>query len=95
MRIEIDHLRKRYGDAEVLRDVSLTVEPGRRVALVGPNGSGKSTLIRALLGLVACEGRVRIDGLSPVEDRQALARRMDLTFYLDDGRLCERQPDGP
>ena len=45
----------RFGDATVLEDVSLDLEPGRFLAIVGPNGSGKSTLIRVLLGLVIPE----------------------------------------
>jgi iron complex transport system ATP-binding protein len=42
-----------YRSRPVLRDVSLTIERGDRVALIGPNGAGKSTTLRALLGLVA------------------------------------------
>jgi ATP-binding cassette subfamily B protein len=46
-----------------LRDVSLLVEPGRRVAVVGPVASGKSTLLRLLAGLLpAQEGAYEIDG---------------------------------
>jgi ATP-binding cassette subfamily B protein len=57
----------RYADAgpDVLRRVSLSVEPGNRVAIVGLSGSGKSTLGKLLLGLyVPTEGEVLYDGLS-------------------------------
>jgi len=40
-----------YGKADVLEDVSLTVEPGQITCLLGSNGSGKTSLIRAILGL--------------------------------------------
>lgn len=76
MRIELSGVRKRFGAAEVLRGIDLVVPAGRRVALIGPNGSGKSTLLRSLLGLVACEGEVRLDGRSPFEDRVEVARRL-------------------
>lgn len=76
MRIELRGARKRFGKVEALRGIDLTIPGGRRVALVGPNGSGKSTLIRALLGLVDCEGQVRIDGPNPYESRVELARRV-------------------
>lgn len=76
MRIELSGVRKRFGAAEVLKGIDLSVPPGRRVALIGPNGSGKSTLLRSLLGLVECEGEVRLDGRSPFKDRLEVARRL-------------------
>ncbi|MGE0220566.1 ABC transporter ATP-binding protein [Mycolicibacterium sp.] len=48
----------------ILRDVSITVEPGQVLGVVGPNGCGKSTLLRTLLRLVRpTAGSVRIDGI--------------------------------
>jgi ABC-2 type transport system ATP-binding protein len=76
MRVELEQVRKRFGRTEALRGVSLSVPAGRRVALIGPNGSGKSTLLRSLLGLVACEGKVLLDGRAPFEDRVEVARRL-------------------
>ncbi len=53
------------GAEPVLRDLSLRVEPGERVALVGPSGVGKSTVAALIQGhLVPSEGRVVVDGLS-------------------------------
>ncbi len=46
------HVCVRFGETEVLHDISLKVDPGEIVTIVGPNGSGKSTLLRALLGIV-------------------------------------------
>jgi ABC-2 type transport system ATP-binding protein len=76
MRIELDHVSKRFGALRALDDVCLDIPRGRRVALIGPNGSGKTTFTRAVMGLVAHEGSVRIDGCSPYERRAELARRL-------------------
>lgn len=76
MKVEARGVTKRFGAREALRGLDFALPAGRRVALVGPNGSGKSTLCRALVGLLAVEGSLRVDGLDPRRDRGALAPRM-------------------
>lgn len=44
--LEISHLRKQFGNLEVLKDINLDVEEGQVIAIIGPSGSGKSTLLR-------------------------------------------------
>jgi ABC-type polar amino acid transport system ATPase subunit len=59
-------VHKRYGDLEVLRGVSLDVEPGQVKVLIGPSGSGKSTLLRCLSLLEEPEaGEVTLEGRRP------------------------------
>jgi ABC-type multidrug transport system ATPase subunit len=72
MKVELQNVSKRFGRLAALDDLSLTIEHGRRVALIGPNGSGKSTLTRVLMGILDCEGAVRLD------DRDARRHRLDL-----------------
>ena len=48
--IEAKNISKAYGDKVILRDFSITVQRGDRVALVGPNGAGKTTLLNILIG---------------------------------------------
>ncbi|MGE5524769.1 MAG: ABC transporter ATP-binding protein, partial [Rhodospirillaceae bacterium] len=72
--IDVESLGFRYarvrGDTPSLRDVSLTLNRGERVALVGASGSGKSTLMRVLAGLYDADtGVFRIDGMARPELR--------------------------
>jgi energy-coupling factor transport system ATP-binding protein len=66
----------------VVRDVTLELAAGERVAIVGPNGSGKSTLGQLIVGLLRPDaGTIRLDGADPARLRAAeLARRAGLLF---------------
>ncbi|WP_435260179.1 ABC transporter ATP-binding protein (plasmid) [Thioclava sp. FR2] len=67
-----------FGAVEALRDVSLAVAEGERVALLGHNGAGKSTLMKTILGLIpATSGEIRVAGAAP-GDRAA----REATAYL-------------
>jgi len=58
--LELDGLRKSYGEVVALDGVSLTARPGRLLGFLGPNGAGKSTTMRAVFGLVRLDaGTVR------------------------------------
>ena len=61
--IELERASKRYGDAWVVRDVSLAIERGELVAVLGESGSGKTTLLRMINRLIdPDDGVVKIDG---------------------------------
>ncbi len=61
--IVIDGLNIAYGDAAVLKDCSLQVKSGSRIALMGPSGCGKTTLINAIAGLIAPDsGTIQVNG---------------------------------
>ncbi len=70
----LDDVTVSFGELEALSGITVTVEPGRSVALVGPNGAGKSTLLRAILGLVPLErGRIEVLGTTPAAARGSVA----------------------
>jgi len=61
--VRISHLRKNFGDLEVLKDVSLDVAPRQVMVIIGPSGSGKSTLLRCVNHLeVPTGGEIYIEG---------------------------------
>lgn len=66
----------------MLKDVTLEIKPGDRVALVGSNGAGKTTLIRCLLGEYKCNGSVEVNGLDPREHRQDVLKRIGFVPQL-------------
>lgn len=82
--IEFDDVTFMYptGKRPALKNVSFTLRPGERMAIVGANGSGKTTLIKLLLGLyIPTSGRVLLDGSDIREwDSVALRRRFGVIF---------------
>jgi cobalt transport protein ATP-binding subunit len=87
--VEIDSLSFAYPDGRsALRDVSLGVRPGEKVALVGPNGAGKSTLLLHLNGILRGEGAVRVMGQEVAEPHLARIRgQVGLVFQDPDDQL--------
>ena len=58
--MEIDHVSKSYDDKLILKDVSLLVERGSKIAFVGQNGQGKTTLAKMIIGEIPFEGNIRL-----------------------------------
>ncbi|MGH9103684.1 MAG: ABC transporter ATP-binding protein [Acidimicrobiales bacterium] len=72
--LELDHVRKRFGQILIAEDVCLSVEAGAAVGIVGPNGAGKTTLFAIVSGDLAPDGgRVLLDG-RPVTRLDSAAR---------------------
>lgn len=68
--LELDHIRKRFGDTEVLDDISIHVDEGEVVSIIGPSGSGKSTLLRCATLLETMDGgSLSYDGTPVCTDR--------------------------
>ncbi|HYX73096.1 MAG TPA: ABC transporter ATP-binding protein [Steroidobacteraceae bacterium] len=79
--VEARGLTKHYGATRALEDVSFSVEAGRIVGLIGPNGAGKTTALKAILGLTTFTGELRVLGLDPCRERDALMR--EVCFIAD------------
>lgn len=84
--LEIEGLAVRYGPAQALFGISLSVEEGSALAVLGPNGGGKSTLGRTVSGLVpAAAGHIRFNGTDITGWPAHRVRRAGLT-YIPEGR---------
>jgi tungstate transport system ATP-binding protein len=82
--IEFSHVDMRFGEKEVLRDLSFTIEKGEIFTVIGPSGTGKTTVLR-LIDLLQnpSAGTISIDGREttiPERERVALRRRMAMVF---------------
>ncbi len=89
---ETDHLTLAYEDHVLIRDFTVTVQRGDRIALVGPNGVGKSTLLRALLGdMVPTGGSIRhgtrLDVAYFDQQREQLDPEATVMDSVGEGRL--------
>jgi len=79
--VEVKHLSKRFGEHQVVDDVSFEVKPGEIFVLMGPSGAGKSVLLRHLINLEKPDsGEVLIDGRDASEDATHRAIRSALVF---------------
>ena len=73
--VVFDNVHFAYGDRPILKGVSFTVKPGKRVAIVGPSGSGKTTISRLLFRFYdPVSGAVRLDGQDLRDVTQASVR---------------------
>lgn len=84
--LELQGVRKSFGDTEIIRGVDLTLLEGERHALIGPNGAGKSTVFHLISGLLAPdEGTIALMGkpihglAAPAINRMGLARSFQIT----------------
>ena len=88
--IEVDGLRRRYGDREALAGVSFDVRRGELFALLGPNGGGKSTLFRILATILPpSAGTARVLGFDVRTQSNEVRRHLGVVFQHAsvDGKL--------
>jgi ATP-binding cassette subfamily B protein len=80
--ITADHLTIQYGQKMALQDISFTIKPGSRTAIIGPTAAGKTQLLYILMGLLEpTSGQVQFDGHPIAEyDQQALYQHIGFVF---------------
>ena len=83
--IEVEHLKKNYGEKEILKDISETVDKGQVISIIGPSGAGKSTFLRCLNVLeTPTAGKVIFEGkdLTHIDEKELdeLREKMGMVF---------------
>lgn len=83
--LTVDQLHVRYGNIHAVKGISLSVGTGEIVSLIGSNGAGKTSILRALSGLLPCEGRLELDGhsISKVAPQERVRRGL---IHCPEGR---------
>ena len=85
--IEIRNVTAAYGENEVLRQVSMTVNQGEFIVIIGPSGCGKTTLLKMINGLVApAEGEVLVHG-ELLTECNPVAMRRRIGYAVQGARL--------
>ncbi len=75
--IDVQHLRKRYGDIVAISDVSFQVSQGEIFGILGPNGAGKTTTVECIQGLrQPSDGEIRLLGIDAIHESHRLQRRI-------------------
>ena len=90
--IEVKNLRKSFGDVQVLKGVSLTIEKGDVISIIGPSGSGKTTLLRCMNFLESADsGEMVFDGqtfdMSRMHRKDVLNIRKKTAFVFQNYNL--------
>src|SRR5438105_3414888 len=86
--LQIENLEVAIGSVEILRGVSLHVEPGKFAGLIGRNGAGKTTLMRSIMGVLPSRaGSIAIDGRSLAMVAVHERARLGVGYMPEDRRL--------
>jgi len=85
--LALERVTKAFGPRTVIRETTLEVAAGEKVALIGPSGCGKSTLLRMVLGLVVPDGGTVRVGETEVTEVTARAVRRRVGYVIQDGGL--------
>lgn len=92
--IEVQGLRKSYGNKDAVTDVSFAVQEGEIFGLLGPNGAGKTTTVECIEGIRApSDGHIEVLGLDPIRERTRLRHVLGVQLQHgilpDDLRIIE------
>lgn len=87
--LRMEHIKKSFGELEVLKDISLSVKEGEVLAIIGPSGSGKSTIMRCAVMLETIDG----GEIAYVGKKAAWTNEVGAVCYADKAALGEIRRD--
>jgi phospholipid/cholesterol/gamma-HCH transport system ATP-binding protein len=90
--IEMQHLKKSFGNNHVLRDINLVINKGENLAILGQSGTGKSVLIKCIVGLVEIDaGKLFIFGknISELKNKDLIELQKRIGFLFQSGALYD------
>lgn len=90
--IKIDNLKKRFGELEVLKDVSMELYKGENLVVLGKSGTGKSVLIKCIVRLLdADDGKINVDGdeINSLKSKELNIAREKIGFLFQSGALYD------
>jgi phospholipid/cholesterol/gamma-HCH transport system ATP-binding protein len=90
--IEMEHLKKSFGNKHVLLDFNLTIKKGENLVILGQSGTGKSVLIKCIIGLIEIDdGKLIIFGknISELKDLELMEIRKKIGFLFQSGALYD------
>ena len=88
--IKVEHLKKSFGQLEVLKDISFSLHQGEVLGIIGPSGSGKSTLLRCICQLeTVTGGTINISGRNLVENGVYTDKNTQRAIGLDIGLVFQ------
>ena len=90
--VEMEHLRKSFGNNHVLRDINLVIRKGETLAILGQSGTGKSVLIKCIVGLVEIDdGKLFILGhnISGLKYSEMIEIQKKIGFLFQSGALYD------
>ncbi len=90
--VEIEHLKKSFGNKTVLKDINLVINKGENLVILGKSGTGKSVLIKCIVGLVdPDEGKIIIFGqnITELNNKEKVGIRKKIGFLFQSGALYD------
>ena len=90
--IEVKNLKKNYGDREILKDISFSIEKGEIISIIGESGAGKSTLMRCINGLEGINsGSIKFydTDITKLKEKERNSKKKQMAYVFQDLNIID------